>query len=83
MLSLARKLILRASRREICDAERLCTDGSRINSSCVPTALSPLLAVRAQDGDGLDHAMHVARAHRGRRFVRLRAVSLPHVPRCV
>jgi hypothetical protein len=28
MLSLARKLILRASRRDICDAERLCTDAA-------------------------------------------------------
>ena len=48
MLSLARKLILRASRREICDAERLCTNGSR----------KQLLR---SDGDGLLCLLYVHR----------------------
>jgi hypothetical protein len=55
MLCLAKKLILRASRREICDAERLCTDGAR--AVAFRRRRFPLLAVRAQGG--LDDAMHV------------------------
>ena len=49
MLCLAKKLILRASRREICDAERLCTDGAR------------LLEQLRSDGDGFLCLLYVHR----------------------
>jgi hypothetical protein len=49
MLSLARKLILRVSRREICDAERLCV--------YAPTELEQLRS----DGDGFLRLLYVHR----------------------